>query len=89
MVPGLEVAQINPSTWAISVRGFRLSSDHTMATLRVSSNPPDLATYIFSSFVQDEIAIRPNRLYASLGPDLTKNPSLIRRSAYAKITRRF
>jgi iron complex outermembrane receptor protein len=47
--------------------GYRLSSDDTAATLRVSFNPPDLATYIFSSFVQDEIAIRPNRLYASLG----------------------
>jgi iron complex outermembrane receptor protein len=47
--------------------GYRLNSDDTAATLRVSFNPPDLATYIFSYFVQDEIAIRPNRLYASLG----------------------
>jgi iron complex outermembrane receptor protein len=47
--------------------GYRLNSDDTTATLRVSFNPPDLTTYIFNSFVQDEIAIRRNRLYASLG----------------------
>ncbi len=50
--------------------GYRLSSDDTAATLRVSFNPPDLATQIFSSFVQDEIAIRPDRLYVSLGTKL-------------------
>jgi iron complex outermembrane receptor protein len=50
--------------------GYRLSSDDTAATLRVSFNPSDLATQIFSSFVQDEIAIRPDRLYVSLGTKL-------------------
>jgi iron complex outermembrane receptor protein len=50
--------------------GYRLSSDDTAATLRVSFNPPDLTTQIFSSFAQDEIAIRPDRLYVSLGTKL-------------------
>ena len=47
--------------------GFRLSSDHTASSLRFSLTPADLTTQIFSSFVQDEIAIRPNRLYANRG----------------------
>jgi iron complex outermembrane recepter protein len=47
--------------------GFRNNSDDTAPTLRVSFSPPDLTTHIFSAFVQDEIAIRPNRLYLTLG----------------------
>ncbi len=47
-----------------------MSSDDTAGNFRVSFNPPDLATQIFSSFVQDEIAIRPDRLYVSLGTKL-------------------
>jgi iron complex outermembrane receptor protein len=47
--------------------GFRTNSDDTATTMRVSFTPADLTTRIFSSFVQDEIAIRPNRLYVSLG----------------------
>jgi iron complex outermembrane receptor protein len=50
--------------------GFRNNADDTAATLRVSFSPPDLTTQIFSAFVQDEIAIRPNRLYLSLGTKL-------------------
>jgi iron complex outermembrane receptor protein len=50
--------------------GYRLSSDDTAATLQISLNPPDLTTSIFSSFVQDEITIRPDRLYLSLGTKL-------------------
>jgi len=50
--------------------GYRLSSDQTGDDLRVSFQPQDLATQIFSSFVQDEIAIRPHRLYVSLGTKL-------------------
>ena len=47
--------------------GFRNNSDDTATTLRVSLRPPDLTTRIYSAFVQDEIAIRPNHLYLSLG----------------------
>jgi iron complex outermembrane recepter protein len=47
--------------------GFRTNSDDTASTLRLSLSPADLTTPIFSSFVQDEIAIHPGRLYATLG----------------------
>ena len=47
--------------------GFRNNADDTAATLRVSFSPPDLTTQIYSAFVQDEIAIRPNHLYINLG----------------------
>ena len=50
--------------------GYRLNSDDIAANLRFSTTPSDLATQIFSSFVQDEIAIRANRLYATLGAKL-------------------
>jgi iron complex outermembrane recepter protein len=47
--------------------GYRVNSDHTAATSRISFTPQDLNTQIFSAFVQDEIAIRPDRLYVTLG----------------------
>jgi iron complex outermembrane recepter protein len=47
--------------------GYRLSSDHMEEDLRISFEPPELVTQIFSSFVQDEIAIRRRRLYVNLG----------------------
>jgi iron complex outermembrane receptor protein len=50
--------------------GYRNNSDNTAATLRVSFSPHDLSTQIFSAFVQDEIAVRANRLYLSLGTRL-------------------
>jgi iron complex outermembrane recepter protein len=50
--------------------GYRLNSDHTADDFRISFQPQDLVTQIFSSFVQDEIAIRPRRLYVSLGTRL-------------------
>ena len=54
--------------------GYRLNSDSTAATLRISLTPADLTTQIFSSFVQDEIAIRPGRLYATLGAKVEHGP---------------
>jgi iron complex outermembrane recepter protein len=50
--------------------GYRLNSDDIATTLRISATPSDLVTQIFSSFVQDEIAIRPDRLYVTLGAKL-------------------
>jgi iron complex outermembrane receptor protein len=47
--------------------GYRLNSDEIAATLQISASPASLNTQIFSSFVQDEIAIRPDHLYAILG----------------------
>jgi iron complex outermembrane recepter protein len=50
--------------------GYRASSDHTATLLRTSFTPPNLTTQIFSSFVQDEIAIVPHRLSLSVGTKL-------------------
>jgi iron complex outermembrane recepter protein len=50
--------------------GFRSNSDELRPTLRLSFSPATLTTRIFSSFVQDEITIRPGRLYATLGTKL-------------------
>jgi iron complex outermembrane recepter protein len=50
--------------------GYRLSSDETDTTLRIAFNPADRVTQLFNSFVQDEITIRPDRLYATLGAKL-------------------
>jgi iron complex outermembrane receptor protein len=47
--------------------GYRMSSDHTAITNRIWFTPQDLTTQIFSAFVQDQIAILPDRLYLTLG----------------------
>jgi iron complex outermembrane receptor protein len=47
--------------------GFRASADQIAQTLRISMNPADLTALLFSAFLQDEIAIRPSRLYLNLG----------------------
>jgi iron complex outermembrane receptor protein len=53
--------------------GYRLSSDDTLATLRISFTPASRTTQLFSSFVQDEITILPDRLYLSVGTKLEHN----------------
>ncbi len=53
--------------------GYRVSSDETLATPRFSFNPAARNTQLFSSFVQDEISILPDRLYLSLGTKLEHN----------------
>jgi iron complex outermembrane recepter protein len=50
--------------------GYRFNSDHTAKSLRISFDPQNLNTKTFSSFFQDEIAIRPNRFYLNLGTKL-------------------
>jgi iron complex outermembrane recepter protein len=47
--------------------GYRSNSDDTASTSRISFTPPDLTTHIFSSFVQDDIALDSNRVSLSLG----------------------
>jgi len=47
--------------------GYRLSTDDIDPTLRVSATPKNRGTQLFSSFVQDEIAILPDRVHLSLG----------------------
>jgi len=47
--------------------GYRVSSDAIKPTFRISATPESRGTRLFSSFAQDEIAIRPDRLHLSLG----------------------
>jgi iron complex outermembrane receptor protein len=49
---------------------YRYSSSHTNGGLTISLNPADLNTQIGSSFIQDEIAISPDRLYLTVGTKL-------------------
>jgi iron complex outermembrane receptor protein len=53
--------------------GYRLNSDEIGHNFRFSANPADLNYQTFSSFVQDEIAIRPDHLYATVGTKLEHN----------------
>jgi iron complex outermembrane receptor protein len=53
--------------------GYRVSSDDTLATQRISFNPAERTTQLFSSFIQDEITILPDRVYLSLGIKLEHN----------------
>jgi iron complex outermembrane recepter protein len=50
--------------------GYRLNSDNSAREFRFSVNPQALTYQIFSSFVQDEIALRPDHLYVSVGTKL-------------------
>jgi iron complex outermembrane receptor protein len=53
--------------------GYRLNSDATDPTLRIVFTPADKVTQLFNMFVQDEIAIRPDRLQLSLGARVEHN----------------
>jgi iron complex outermembrane receptor protein len=44
-----------------------------LATQRISFTPADRTTQLFSSFIQDEITILPDRVYLSLGTKLEHN----------------
>ncbi len=50
--------------------GYRFSSSKTNGDLTISLNPADLNTQIESSFIQDEIALMPDRLYLTVGTKL-------------------
>lgn len=53
--------------------GYRLSSDDISPTLRVSATPQVSHTQLFSSFVQDEIDLRPNIVHLILGARIEHN----------------
>jgi iron complex outermembrane receptor protein len=53
--------------------GYRVSSDGTTPSLRIVFTPKDSRTQHFSSFVQDEIALRRDRLHLSLGARFEHN----------------
>ena len=50
--------------------GYRINSDNSAREFRFSADPRALTYQIFSSFVQDEIAVRPDHLYISVGTKL-------------------
>jgi iron complex outermembrane recepter protein len=50
--------------------GYRYSSSQTDGDLSVSLNPANFNTQIASSFIQDEIALLPDRLYLTVGTKL-------------------
>jgi len=47
--------------------GYRVTAEDTTPTLRIVFTPEESLTQLFGSFVQDEIALRRNRLHLSLG----------------------
>jgi iron complex outermembrane receptor protein len=53
--------------------GYRYSASHSVGDLRVSLNPANLSTQIFSAFIQDEIALVRNRVYLTVGTKLEHN----------------
>lgn len=53
--------------------GYRLDSDLTAPGLRFTFNPAGLTTQLFSSFIQDEIALASNRVHVSFGTKLEHN----------------
>ena len=56
--------------WGLS---YRVSSDHTLRTGRISFNPASRTTQLFGSFVQDEITLLPDRLFVTFGAKLEHN----------------
>jgi iron complex outermembrane receptor protein len=52
---------------------YRYSASHSTGSFTASLVPADLATQLFGSFVQDEIALVPNRLYLTIGAKLEHN----------------
>ena len=56
--------------WGI---GYRLSSDDTGPTLRIVFTPQARNLHLFSSFLQDEITVRPERLQLNLGARVEHN----------------
>jgi iron complex outermembrane receptor protein len=53
--------------------GYRYTGDDFGAGIGVSFNPPSRTDNLASSFVQDEIAIAPDRLYLTVGTKLEHN----------------
>ena len=53
--------------------GYRLSRDHTVDGISGGYRPTDRDFHLFNGFVQDEIALAPDRLRSSLGAKLEHN----------------
>jgi iron complex outermembrane recepter protein len=56
--------------WGLS---GQYTSSNSIGSFFVSLSPPSAKDYLFSSFVQDEIVLVPNRLYLTIGTKLERN----------------
>ena len=52
---------------------YRYSQSHTIGSLFVSLDPPDVNLNLFSAFIQDEVAVVPDRLLLTAGVKLEHN----------------
>jgi len=66
----LAVGKRQDFVWGL---GYRYTSDHIGGSLTVAMNPPDLAQNLFTSFVQDEVTVVPQRLHVTVGTKLEHN----------------
>jgi iron complex outermembrane receptor protein len=53
--------------------GYRRTSDDTAATIDLGFDPADRVTYLFNSFFQDEVMLRPDRLRLTFGTKVEHN----------------
>jgi iron complex outermembrane receptor protein len=53
--------------------GYRRSADRTVGTIDQGWIPPDRTLQLFSMFVQDEITLRPDRLFLTVGTKVEHN----------------
>jgi iron complex outermembrane receptor protein len=53
--------------------GYRLNSDSISGTFPITLIPPARTTHLVTGFAQDEIALRPDRWYVTLGTKLEHN----------------
>ena len=53
--------------------GYRYSHDRTTPSATLSLTPPNQGTHLFSSFLQDNLALAPDRLHLILGSKLEHN----------------
>lgn len=60
----------NNLVWGLN---FRDSDSHSHPPFLASFVPPNLNTQLYGAFIQDEIAIRPDRLYLTVGTKLEDN----------------
>jgi iron complex outermembrane receptor protein len=52
---------------------YRFSSSRTAGNLAISLNPPNVNSQLFSSFIQDEIVLVPDRLFLTVGTKIERS----------------
>jgi iron complex outermembrane recepter protein len=64
------VGDRNDLEWGLN---YQNSDSHSLGTLYTSFVPANLDTQLYGAFIQDEIAIRPDRLYLTVGTKIEHN----------------